>query len=71
MSLFGVWYGKTGKVETELGRRLNRALQLRNEARYRPGARLTKEDADEVILLADALLALLTSYRGTLYISTE
>jgi uncharacterized protein (UPF0332 family)/predicted nucleotidyltransferase len=71
VSLFGALSVKTGEVEAELGRRLNRALQLRNEARYRPGARLTKEDADEVILLADALLALLTSYRGTLYISTE
>ncbi|MBC7227612.1 MAG: HEPN domain-containing protein [Thermoflexales bacterium] len=60
VSLFGALYVKTGEVDAELGRRLNRALHLRNEARYRPGARLTEEDAGEVIRLADALLALLT-----------
>ncbi len=65
VSLFGALYTKTGEVKPELGRRLNRALQLRNEARYRPGARLTKEDAEEVIHLADALLALVTPYRTT------
>lgn len=60
VSLFGALYVKTGEVDAELGRRLNRALQLRNEARYRPGARFTEEDAGEVIRLADAFLALLT-----------
>lgn len=59
VGLFGALYVKTGEVDAELGRRLNRALQLRNEARYRPGTRLTKEDAEEVIHLAQAFLALL------------
>ncbi|MCS7178984.1 MAG: HEPN domain-containing protein [Anaerolineae bacterium] len=71
VSLFGALYVKTGEVDAELGRRLNRALQLRNEARYRPGARLTKEDAEEVIRLAQALLALVTPCWGTPNISTE
>jgi len=59
VSSFGALYVKTGEADPELGRRLNRALQLRNEARYRPTAHLTKEDAGEVVRLADALLALL------------
>lgn len=63
--------GKTGKVDAELGRQLNRALQQRNEAHYRPGARLMKEDAREVTHLAHALLALLAPHRGTPNISTE
>lgn len=62
VSLFGALYAKTGEVDAELGRRLNRALQMRNEARYRPGARLTEEDAGEVIRLADALTSLLSRY---------
>lgn len=60
VSLFGALYAKTGEADPELGRRLNRALEVRNEARYRPGARLTEEDAEEVIRLAEAFLALLT-----------
>ncbi|MCS7282335.1 MAG: HEPN domain-containing protein, partial [Anaerolineae bacterium] len=71
VSLFGALYVKTGEADAELGRRLNRALQLRNEARYRPGARLAKEDAEEVIRLAQALLALVTPCWETPNISTE
>lgn len=37
---------------------------MRNEARYRPGARLTEEDAGEVIHLADALTSLLSLSAG-------
>jgi len=59
VSSFGALYVKTGEVDPELGRRLNRALQLRNEARYRPTAHLTEEDAEKVVRLAYALLALL------------
>ena len=59
VSSFGALYVKTGEVDPELGRGLNRALQWKNEARYRPTAHPTEEDAGEVIRLADALLALL------------
>ncbi len=71
VSQFGALYGKTGEVEAQLGRRLHRALQLRNEARYRPGARLTEADAAEVIQLAEALLALLAPHREIPSGSTE
>jgi len=60
VSLFGQLYGKTKEVDPELGRKLNRALKLRNEARYRPGALLTKEDAYGVVELAEAFLKILT-----------
>ncbi len=55
-SLFGALYAKTGETDPELGRRLNRALEVRNEARYRPGARLTLEEAREILHMADDLL---------------
>lgn len=71
VSLFGALFVKTGEVDAELGRRLNRALQLRNEARYRPGARLTKEDAEEVIQLAQSFLALLPPHWETSNPTTE
>jgi len=66
VSSFGALSVKTGEVDPELGRRLNRALQLRNEARYRPTAHLTEEDAGEVIRMADTLLTLLLRNLGKL-----
>ena len=59
VSLFGQLYGKTGEVDPELGRRLNRALKLLNEAHYRPGISFRDEDAKEVLELASALMEVL------------
>lgn len=56
VSVFGKLYIKTNEVDKEIGRRLNIALKLRNEARYKPDAILTKEDALEVLNLAKELV---------------
>ncbi len=57
-SLFGQLYIKTEEVDRELGRNLNRALELRNRARYRIDASFTKEEAHSVIGLAWEILSL-------------
>ena len=55
VSLFGQLYVKTGEIEKETGRSLNRALKLRNEARYKPNALLTKENGQDVFKLVKRL----------------
>lgn len=55
VSTFGQLYVKTGEIESDVGRRLNRSLQLRNQARYKPDARLSQDDARAVIELARTL----------------
>jgi uncharacterized protein (UPF0332 family) len=56
VSLFVQLYVKTNEVAPEKGRKLNVALKLRNEARYKPNALLTVENAQEVIGLAEGLI---------------
>jgi len=56
VSSFGQLYVKTGEVEKQIGRDLNLALKLRNEARYKPGALLRRENAVELLSLARRLL---------------
>lgn len=57
---FGRLYVKPGEVEKELGRRFGRALERRNEARYKLNVEINREKAEEVISLADSLIALLS-----------
>jgi uncharacterized protein (UPF0332 family) len=64
IGLFGQLYVKTNELEKELGRSLNQALMLRNEARYMPGARLSKEQAQSVIKLAAKLLEFIEKKLG-------
>ncbi len=59
VSKFGDLFARTGLVPKEFGRRLNRALDKRNDARYEPHAEITKDDAQEVIALAKDLIAIL------------
>ena len=54
--MFGQLYVKTNEVAAEKGRKLHMALKLRNEARYKPNALLTAENAQEVIGLAEGLI---------------
>ncbi|MEO0114293.1 MAG: HEPN domain-containing protein [candidate division WOR-3 bacterium] len=56
---FSDLFARTGVVPKELGRRLNRALTKRNDARYEPHAEITKAGAIEIITLAKELIAIL------------
>ncbi|MBW2154727.1 MAG: HEPN domain-containing protein [Deltaproteobacteria bacterium] len=60
ISTFGQLYVKTEEASKSIGRDLNRALQLRNLARYKPDALLQKADAEGVMKLARGLIALLS-----------
>lgn len=65
VSSFGQLYVKTGEVEKQTGRDLNLALKLRNEARYKPGALLRRENAVELLSLARRLLELIEEKTGS------
>ena len=56
VSLFGRLYVKTNAIEKSVGRSLNLALKLGNEARYRPNAVLNREAAQDVLKLARDLI---------------
>lgn len=58
VALLGQLYVKAGLVEREVGRDLNIALKLRNEARYRPDALVSAENARTVLDLAEKLIGL-------------
>lgn len=60
LQLFGERWVKPGLVGREVGRELNRALELRNWARYRYDARLSREEAQGVTALARSLLTRLS-----------
>lgn len=60
VSTFGQLYVKTAKIDKSIGRELNRALQLRNMARYKPDSILDRRDAEGVMELAGGLIALLS-----------
>ncbi|RKY65118.1 MAG: hypothetical protein DRQ02_10605 [Candidatus Latescibacterota bacterium] len=52
---FSELYIQDGSLPKELGRRLNRGLSMRNQARYEPHARLGKKEAAEMVNLAEDL----------------
>jgi uncharacterized protein (UPF0332 family) len=60
VSLFGQLFIKTNEINIETGRKLNTALKLRNEARYKPHALLTVENAQEVLTLAENLIKIVS-----------
>ncbi len=57
-SLFGQLYIKGGEINREVGRALNRALELRNRARYRIDASFTKQEAHSVLEVAKEIISL-------------
>jgi uncharacterized protein (UPF0332 family)/predicted nucleotidyltransferase len=61
VQLFGEKYVKSDRCEREIGRSLNRALELRNSARYRYEVTIEKQDAEKVLDLAKKLNNLLSS----------
>ena len=62
---FGQLFVVPGEVSAEVGRNLHRALNLRAQARYRPKAHLTEEDAQAVLSLAQTLLKFAEEYFKT------
>lgn len=56
---FGKQYVQTGQVSRELGRRLHQALELRNRARYEFNAQIRREDAQDILALAQEFHTLL------------
>ena len=56
VSVFGKLYIATNEIDKEIGQNLNRALKLKNEARYKPNALLTEENAREILNLTKELL---------------
>jgi len=56
---FGELHVKSGELPKELSRKLRKALENRNRARYEPHATITKEMAEETILFAEELIQLL------------
>jgi uncharacterized protein (UPF0332 family)/predicted nucleotidyltransferase len=64
VQLFGSLYVQSGELEREIGRQLNTALRLRNLARYRYDAIVSKQDAETVLSLARQLLSRLETQLG-------
>lgn len=58
---FGELYVLSGEVPKNIGRGLNRYLELRNRARYDPHAEITPEGAKRVIDMAEEMVKLLAS----------
>lgn len=54
---FGELYIKSGVISREIGRKLNRCLDLRNSARYKFTTTVSKEDTDLVLNLARDLIS--------------
>ncbi|MDZ7261866.1 MAG: HEPN domain-containing protein [candidate division KSB1 bacterium] len=52
---FGEVYVKPNIVDRQLGRNLNRGLDLRNRARYDPDFTLSEKEAEAIIKLAEQL----------------
>lgn len=55
VNIFGQLYINNGEVSKDIGRSLNLCLKLRNDARYKSNAILTRDNAEEVIRLARTL----------------
>ncbi len=58
---FGELYIKTGLYEKALGRKLNQAMEKRNQARYKYSAEINQNDVKEAIELAKKLKGLAES----------
>lgn len=58
VNVFGQLYVKTDEIDKEIGRALNMALKLRNEARYKPDALFSQENAHFVLDLAENLISI-------------
>lgn len=63
---FGDLYARTGKLPRTLGRDLTLALEIRGRARYEEERVITREDAQEVLILADQLLHHVERFRDAL-----
>ncbi|NIR14281.1 MAG: HEPN domain-containing protein, partial [Desulfobacterales bacterium] len=61
---FGRWYVRPGKATREIGRRLNRGLELRNKARYDFNIRVLREEAEGITGLAEEMAQLLEKKLG-------
>ena len=57
---FGKLYVKTEELDKSIGRELNRTLQLRNMARYKPDSIPDRRDAEAALKLAGELIAVLS-----------
>ena len=57
---FSQLYIKTEELDKTVGRELNRNLQLRNMARYKPDSSLERRDAEDAIKLARELITFLS-----------
>ncbi len=64
VQVFSSLYVQSGEVERELGRQMNTALRLRNLARYRYDATVSRQDVEAVLTLARQFLARLESQAG-------
>lgn len=60
VNTFGQLYVKTEELDKSIGRELNRMLQLRNMARYKPDSKLDRQDAEASLNLAGTLIAILS-----------
>jgi len=58
---FGELQVKTGAVGKEIAKAINAGLQKRNDARYKYGSEVLKEDADSIIKAAGKLQTILVS----------
>ena len=56
---FGQLYVVEGELEKEIGKRVRRALTLRNKARYDPHADLKEEDARAILELGAQLIGVI------------
>jgi len=59
---FSQYYIKTGKLPDELGGELQKALQLRNQARYVPNADITIEKIRELLVLGKKMIKEVKKY---------
>ncbi|MBU1599244.1 HEPN domain-containing protein, partial [bacterium] len=59
---FGKLYIRTERIEREIGRRLNKALDLRNKARYVYNAEISALQAEEVLKLAEKMIQIAPDY---------
>jgi len=60
VSTFGQLYVKAAETDKSVGRELNRMLQLRNMARYKPDSVIQIQDAEAALKLAEELIAMLS-----------
>lgn len=59
VQMFGKLYVRSGLIKAEFGRKLNQHLELRNKARYDFHARIVRDDAENAVELAEAMIGFL------------